>query len=213
MPLATAALDARVPRRVTAAAMAAALQAFFYWLILHEAIEPTALQTPTPLQVTVFEAARRLRPATAPGQRPHPAPPRRLIRKREASPTPAARPITLPPAAVPRPAPGATIDWQQALQREVRARDSAPSPGKLEFGFPRRPAPTPAAPRFGWDYAATHRVQQLPEGGLLINLNDRCAVVLYVLPIPVCKIGHIPVDGGLFDHLHDRRGDRADELP
>lgn len=211
MPLATAALDARVPRRVTAAAIAAALQGVFYWLILREAIEPTALQSPIPIEVTIFEAARRPYPATAPGRRPHPAP-RRLIRKSEAAP-PAARPITLPPALTPTPAPGATIDWQQAMQREVRARDFAPPPGKLEFGFPRRPAAIPTAPRFGWDDARTHRVQQLPEGGLLINLNDRCAVVLYVLPIPVCKIGHIPVDGGLFDHLRDRRAERADGLP
>ena len=213
MPLATAALDARVPRRVTAAAIAAALQGVFYWLILHEAIEPTALQSPASLQVTIFEAARRPRPATAPGERPHSVPPRRLSRKREAPPTPAARRVALPPAATPTPPPGAAIDWPQAMQREVRARGSAPPPGKLEFGLPRRPAPTPPAPQFGWDYAATHRVQHLPEGGLLINLSDRCAVVLYVLPIPVCKIGHIPVDGGLFDHLHDRRGDRADGLP
>lgn len=211
MPVAIAALDARVPRRVTAAAIAVALQGVFYWIILHEAIEPTALQSPTPLQVTIFEAARRSRPATAPGKRLHVAPAQRLRRKREAPSPPAARPITLPPAAMS--APGTSIDWQQAMQREVRARDFAPPPGRLEFGFPRRPAPTPTAQPFGWDYASTHRVQPLPEGGLLINLNDRCAVVLYLLPIPVCKIGHIPVDGSLFDHLHDRRGDRADGLP
>ena len=211
MPLATAALDARVPRRVTAAAIAAALQGVFYWLILHEAIEPTALQSPTALQVTICEAARRPRPAMSPRQRPHPESARRLIRSREAPSPPAARPITLPPVATPAPAPA--IDWQQAMQRAVQAQDSSPPPARLEFGFPRRPAPSPTAPQFGWDYASTHRVQQLPEGGLLINLNDRCAVVLYVLPIPVCRIGHIPVDGGLFDHLHDRRDGRADGLP
>lgn len=212
MSLAIAALDARVPRRVTAAATAAVLQGVFYWLILHEVIEPTSLQGPTPIQVTVFEAARR-RPATAPGKPPHPAPARRMIREREPPSPPAARPMKLPPVATPAPLSGPAIDWQQALQREVRTRDRAPPSGKLEFGLPRRPAPAAAAPQFGWDYASTHRVQQLPEGGLLININDRCAVVLYVLPIPVCRIGHIPVDGGLFDHLHDRRGDRADGLP
>lgn len=210
MQLAIAAPDARVPRRVTAAAIAAALQAVFYWLILHETIEPTALQSPIPLQVTVFEGTRRPRPATTSGKPPLPAPARR---KREPPLPAAARPMTLPPAATPAPASGPAIDWQQALRREVRTRDLAPPSGKLEFGLPRSPAATAPAPRFGWDYASTHRVQQLPEGGLLINLNDRCAVVLYVLPIPVCRIGHIPVNGGLFDHLRDRRGDRADGLP
>ena len=110
--------------------------------------------------------------------------------KREALSPPAAQPITLPPAG--RPGAGASIDWQQALRREVRARELAPPPGKLEFGLPRRPAAGPTVPRFGWDYARTHRVEPLPEGGLLINLSDRCAVVLYVLPIPVCRIGRIP---------------------
>ena len=62
MLLASAAWDARVPRRITAAAIAAALQGVFYWLILHEAIEPTPLRSLTPLQVTIFQAARRSRP-------------------------------------------------------------------------------------------------------------------------------------------------------
>jgi hypothetical protein len=210
MLLASAAWDARVPRRITAAAIAAALQGVFCWLILHEAIAPTPLRSLTPLQVTIFQAARRSRPVMG-RQRPQPGPPHRLTPKREAASPPAAQPITLPPAG--RPGPGASIDWQQALRREVRARELSPSPGKLEFGLPRRPAAGPTVPRFGWDYARTHRVEPLPEGGLLINLSDRCAVVLYVLPIPVCRIGRIPPDGGLFDHMRDRRSDGPDALP
>lgn len=211
MPFAPAAWDARVPRRVTAAAIAAALQGVFCWIILHEAIEPTALQSPASLQVTIFDAARRPRPATAPRRRLRPAPPPRLTLTRAAPSPSAARPITVPPAG--KPAAGASIDWQQAMQSEVRARSFTSPPGKLLFGFPRRPVARQTAPRFGWSHAHTHRVEQLPEGGLLINLSDRCAVVLYVLPIPVCRVGHIPTDGGLFDHLHERRGDRADGLP
>lgn len=210
MPLAIAALDARVPRRITAAAMAAVLQAVFYWLIARQAIEPAVLQSPTALRVTIFEAARRPRPAAAPRKRPPTGRPRRPTPGREAPSPPVARPIALPPAAAPA---RASIDWQQAMRREVHSLDFTRRGRKVEFGFPRRREPTQAAPQFGWDYARTHRVQQLPEGGLLINLNDRCAVVLYVLPIPVCRIGHIAVDGGLFDHLRDGRGDRADGLP
>ena len=212
MSSAIAAWDARAPRRVAAAAIAAVLQGVFYWLILHEAVAPTVQQSSAPLHVTIFETARRLRPVIRPPKQLQPERPRRPATKSEARSLPAARPILLPRAGQPVAHPA--VDWQQALQGEVRAQESASLPGKVRFGFPQRTGPLPAAPRFGWDYAHTHRVEQLPEGGLLINLNDRCAVVLYVvMPFPVCKIGHIPTDGGLFDHLRDRRDDRPDGLP
>jgi hypothetical protein len=210
MPLALAALDARAPRRVTAAAIAAVLQGVFYWLILHEAVEPTARQASPSLEVTTFETAWGPRQALSRPKRPQPGPPRRLAPKKEAPSAPVARPIPLPRAGKPVAHP--SVDWQLAMQGEVRAQDATPPPDRLRFGFPRRPAIFPAAPQFGWDYAHTHRVEALPEGGLLINLTDRCAVVLYVLLIPVCKIGHIATNGQLFDHMHDRR-DEPDELP
>jgi hypothetical protein len=190
--------DARAQRRLAAAAMAVALQGVFYWLIQHEAVGPMVQRRWPPLQATIFQAAR-----------PQPQP-RRLAPPREASSSPAIGPITLPQTGKPSPHP--PIDWRQALEGEVRARDFARPRHTLRFGFPQLPAAASAAPQFGWDYAPTHRVEALPEGGLLINLTDRCAVVLYVLLIPVCKIGHIAANGQLFDRLHDRR-DEPDELP
>jgi hypothetical protein len=45
---------------------------------------------------------------------------------------------------------------------------------------------------------------QLPGGGLVININDRCAIAIINLAIlPGCKIGHIPVHGHLFKHMND----------
>lgn len=91
------------------------------------------------------------------------------------------------------------------MQSEVRAQESRAPARKLRFGFPRQPAPAAAVPEFGWDPASTHRLEALPQGGMLLNLNDRCALVIYGLFFPVCKIGRIPVNGHLFDHMRDRR--------
>ena len=83
----------------------------------------------------------------------------------------------------------------------------------VSFGFPKAPTSAPAVPKFGWYYAGTHRIEELPGGGTIINLTDRCAIVVYVLPIPVCKIGKIPANGDLFNQLHDRRDGREGALP
>ena len=197
MPLAAAAWDARALRRVTAAAIAAALQGVFYWLILHEAIGPTDLPAAMPLEVTILQAAKRLEPATPARERQRP---RQVARRRVQR---SAQPVTLPgPVERARHPP---IDWSRALQGEVHAPKLRAPAQKLRFGFPRRSAPVPAAPEFGWDYASTHRLEALPQGGMLLNLNDRCAIVIYGFIFPFCRIGRIPVNGHLFDHMHDRR--------
>lgn len=206
MPLAMAPWDARAGRRIAAAAIAAALQGAFCWLILREIVAPTAPLTSTPLEVTILQTARRLQPATLPPTR------RPGVSPRQSAPVSQVP----PPAETPQPItpPHAPIDWQQAMQGEVRAEESRPHAGQLHFGFPQAPAPDHAATaEFGWDYAHTHRVEQLSEGGMLINITDRCMVVLYVLPIPLCKIGAMPANGQLFDHIHDRRKDQPGALP
>ena len=53
-------------------------------------------------------------------------------------------------------------------------------------------------PQFPWDHAATHRVEELPTGGLLINLNDRCSIVWVIVPFAFCKIGRSEARGDLF---------------
>lgn len=214
MPVETAALGARGGRRVAAAAIAVALQGVFYWLILHETVEPTALPASTPLEVTLFAATmRRVQPATLPRKRRQRVPPRRALRKREVLPpsSSVAQPITLPPTV--KPAPHAPIDWQQAMQGEVRAQESRSRAKKLQFGFPQPPPADPAAPpELGWDYAHTHRIVPLPHGGMIINFSERCSINVWY-PIPLCQFGKLPVNGHLFDHLHDPGSDRPGALP
>lgn len=211
MPLATAALDARAARRVAAAAIAAALQGVFYWLILHEAVGPTALPAAAPLEVTILQTVRRLKPALLSRKRRRP--PRQVGQRREFPPqAEATEPTTLPRAVKPAPHPRA--DWSRAIPAEVRAEESGSRAGKFRFGFPRQSAPVPAAPEFGWDYAATHRLVPLPRGGILLSLNDHCALVIYgFIFLPGCRIGRIPANGELFDHMHDRRDEGSGSLP
>lgn len=214
MPFATAALDERAGRRITAAAIALALQGAFYWLILRPAIQPAPPPVATPLEVTLLQAARRLRPALPPPKHLRAVPRLQAAPATRQIPPPAemTQPITVPWAT--KPAPRTPIDWQRAMQGEVRAEESGSHAGKLQFGFPQPPPASPAAPwKFGWDYAQTHRIEALPDGGLLINLTDRCALVAYLMLIPVCKIGKMPANGQLFDHIHDPRNDRPGALP
>lgn len=99
----------------------------------------------------------------------------------------------------------APVDWASELTRT--ARDAIPDESvqkSREFGFPRRPAATAGKPpQFGWDYAATHRIESIPEGGLLVHLNDNCVLVLIPFPFPGCAIGKRKANGHLFDHMHD----------
>lgn len=102
----------------------------------------------------------------------------------------------------------AAPDWHNELQ--IAANDLL-AKQQREHQQPLLPAPhdfsgtTPRAPRkpFGWDHAATHRVEEIPTGGLLININDRCVLVWAILPMVGCRIGKLPVRGDLFDHLKD----------
>lgn len=213
MPLAAAALDTRAARRLTAAVMAAALQGLFYWLVVHEAVEPTAAPISKPLEVTIFEMARQIPKAAFPRKRRQVNTSGSIVAKKALTPEepPIEQPITVTETV--KPAPRGPIDWRRAMRAEMRMEDARSRANRLQFGFPREPASVPALPQFGWDYARTHRVQPLPGGGMLINLNDRCALVVYALFIPVCKIGRIPVNGALFKHIHDAQNDRPNGLP
>jgi hypothetical protein len=99
----------------------------------------------------------------------------------------------------------APIDWASELTRTVREAAPEESVQKSrEFGFPRRPAATAGKPpQFGWDYAATHRFESIPEGGLLVHLNDNCVLVFIPFPFAACAIGKKKANGHLFDHMHD----------
>jgi hypothetical protein len=96
-------------------------------------------------------------------------------------------------------------DWASELSRA--ARDAASDELRQkprDFGFPHPSPAPPKAPQFGWDYAATHRVESIPEGGLLLHLNENCVLVLFPLPFVGCGIGRKPANGDLFDHMQDQ---------
>jgi hypothetical protein len=102
------------------------------------------------------------------------------------------------------------IDWADELSRAARNATldkSARMP--RDFGLPQLPAPPAGAPQFDWDYAATHRLEKIPGGGLLVNLNDRCVLVFLPFPFPFCGIGKKPANGDLLKHM----GDPADAQP
>ena len=107
----------------------------------------------------------------------------------------------------------ARIDWLQAMHTEAQSFDSrAERPPQVTFGFPRMPPHAPPHHPFGWDYAATHRIEVRP-GGTIMNLSDRCAIAFIPFPIPFCRIGAIPVNGNLFKHMSDPRNPVLGSLP
>jgi hypothetical protein len=103
------------------------------------------------------------------------------------------------------------IDWAKEAERaaadrieadeEVRRGSSArPPDGGQNVGIAGGGAPSV---QFGWDYAHIHRFEALPEGGSILNLNDRCSIIIK-LPLFVlggCKIGKIEARGDLFSRM------------
>jgi hypothetical protein len=96
-------------------------------------------------------------------------------------------------------------DWAGELSRAVRDTASDKLTQKpRDFGFPHPSSDPNKAPQFGWDYVATHRVESIPGGGLLLHLNENCVLVLFPLPFGACGIGKKKANGDLFEHMHDR---------
>jgi hypothetical protein len=97
-------------------------------------------------------------------------------------------------------------DWAEELKRVAQgavARELAEKRHQFDFthafpSAPRKPA------QIAWDYAATHPIETLPQGGILIHLGDRCVLVLIPLPLVGCAIGKTPASGDLFDHMRDK---------
>jgi hypothetical protein len=120
-------------------------------------------------------------------------------------------PDTLP---LNQPVPGTAplfIDW--AKEAEIAADDTlrrdaeterqagALSPWRLRV----IPPSHPPASGFSWDYARTHRLESSAQG-LVVNLNDRCSVLISIYFMAVmggCKLGELPVHGDLFLHMND----------
>jgi hypothetical protein len=121
----------------------------------------------------------------------------RALSKRESHRPPAAVPASPEPAqdnAIHPP-----VDFEAELARVAAdAATAAAGVKPKDFGFPQVERPPAAEPEFGWDYARTHRVQQIDGGGLLVNLNDNCVLVFVPLPFVFCRPGHKPANGELF---------------
>jgi hypothetical protein len=95
---------------------------------------------------------------------------------------------------------GAEVAIRDAERIELEARQRAALAPKTSAAF--APA-APAKPEFRWDYARTHRVEPLGQGAVGIHLNDRCVVVLWIVPMVGCSLDEIPARGDLFDHMND----------
>jgi hypothetical protein len=121
-------------------------------------------------------------------------------------PTPSVRPQESENNAIRTP-----TDWATEMSRVVNDAVSEKLAQKpRDFGFPHSPSvPDIKTPQFGWDYVATHRIEGIPEGGLLLHLNDNCVLILFPLPFAGCGIGKKKANGDLFEHMHDpaRAGD------
>jgi hypothetical protein len=98
---------------------------------------------------------------------------------------------------------GAKVDWNAEAARV--AEDAAREPAYTRsFGMPESSDAKPnPSDEFGWSHARTHRVEPLPDGGFVLNITDRCAIVFVLIPLPFCRVGTIPARGDLFRHMHD----------
>jgi hypothetical protein len=91
------------------------------------------------------------------------------------------------------------IDWYgEASDAASRA---ATKPDVRDFGYPKREPEARAKKEFGWDKTHTERISALPEGGMLIRLNDNCAIIIAPLPFGGCTIGKRKARGDLFDEM------------
>ena len=152
-----------------------------------------------------------------------PAAPKALAATR---PAPKPKPETEPdleaePAAssiTPRPAPDwraeAQIAANDEIEAEARKRDR-PSPlAPHDFSGVKPGSTDTSKAQFGWNRARTHRVEEIPSGGLLVHINDRCAVaIVFIFPFPMCQIGKMPARSDLFNHRDEASAAGDSKIP
>jgi hypothetical protein len=162
--------------------------------------EPEPAEPPR-VETTSARAERAPRHATA-------RPPREVARSEPEPPSTAITPIPAP-------------DWRAEAQRaadeeleaEARRRQQPSALEPHDFSRVKPGSTDDHKPKFGWYHAGTHRIEAIPNGGFVVNINDRCGVVILIYPVPFCKIGKIPVRGDLLDHMHDAPMLGESELP
>jgi hypothetical protein len=97
-------------------------------------------------------------------------------------------------------------DWAEELKlaaKNALTNELAQKRHEMDFAHAYPTTPT-KPPQFAWNYAATHRVEALPQGGLLIHINDNCVLLIFPLPFVGCGIGKLPANGDLFEHMREK---------
>jgi hypothetical protein len=129
-----------------------------------------------------------------------------MTKRRGRSPKPQ---VPLPPQPSVSTAQGATapiaIDWVKEAERVAADRGASGRSAGEGTRSGTELAPVVAHQPFGWDFAHTHRIESLPDGGLLVNLSDRCSLVVkFPMLLGGCRIGKIESRGDLFARMQDQ---------
>ena len=169
------------------------------------ASEPPAAEGPAFTVVILPPLAAEEPRAPAPSQRPSARRPPLPSPDTRNAPATALPPVEPAPSTAPR-----AIDWSKEAARAAADRLAADADTVRRAGTFEQwkqhvmPAPdVPRGPDFRWDEAHIHRLTPTPQG-MLVALNDRCAVLFSPLAIiPGCRIGSMPSHGDLFAHMRD----------
>src|SRR5882757_394832 len=177
---------------------------FFLFTVVHRH-EPGEVDAPTTTLIALSEATQ---PVESVPRIPAPARAARRAAPKTA-PHVSSRPEPLPEVSgiTATPAPDwraeAQIAANNVLEAERRKREQPSVLAPHDFSGVTPGSTDTSKPEFGWSHAATHRIEAKP-GALVVNINDRCAIALvFIFPFPMCKIGRMPANGNLFEHMHE----------
>ncbi|MGA2708691.1 MAG: hypothetical protein ACLQJ0_14440 [Steroidobacteraceae bacterium] len=187
-------------QRTSVIALVVVLHLAAVWLLIWTTLRFRTSAASTSLELLVLATPSAAPPEAAPSPRDE------AVRAERARPQPApAEPSAAnPEAAQENNAIHPPIDWDGELDRAARdAASVANSPQPREFGFPQAASPAPKAPEFAWSRTHTHRVDILPDGGMLVNISSHCAIIINPFPFPICGLGKTPANGDLFEHMRD----------
>lgn len=97
------------------------------------------------------------------------------------------------------------IDWREEGRRIAAAQLEDSLHAYRHLGGITAPSDSQPLARseFGWSKTAIQPVQMLEGGGVVIWINDRCAIVISMLAMPMCKLGKIEARADLFEHMGD----------
>ena len=183
---------------VMAAVSAAHLLGFWALILVVRLPSAPSTSLEVPAVLTFFEPQQpqNLRPQAHAGA--DRARQRRALHQR----TPRA-PVSEGPGAPPK------IDWAEeattAVSQEIHRGELAAQ--QRDALSPKRSSAFSSAQplsKFHWDYASTHRIEPLGPSGTAIHLNDKCVIVIFLVPMIGCAIDDMPARGDLFEHMRDK---------